>query len=148
MKGEILPDKFRQNKYEFTVNGLGRILATSITGLEELTDAVDLPDRTRSSGGRSQVVDFEIVIPAHHRDAVLLMEGWRRENLDPVTLTAKKSANVILQSDSGASTLTISLSGVWPTGHAFPDLERENDGELAQLTFPMSADQILSSVFA
>lgn len=148
MKGEIQADKFPLNKYEMFITGVGRILFTAITGLEEALDVVDLPDRTRSSGGRTQPLEFEVQVPAHHRDDILKMERWFRENRDPVLPTGKKAVTVTMISDSRLQTLTANLLGVFPRGRTIPDLDRTNDGEAAMFTYAMSADEVLAVVFA
>ena len=51
MKGSIQADHIPVNKYEFLVVGIPGLVFTEISGLEQETESVVLPDRTTASGG-------------------------------------------------------------------------------------------------
>jgi hypothetical protein len=57
--------------------------------------------------------------------------------------TYKKVGTLICKSISGNTTMTKSLVGVFPTKRVMPDLEMENEGELAMVEWTLSVDDIL-----
>ena len=53
MKGVIQPNHIPMNNFVLQVIGLPDIVFTEVGDISEIIDKVDLPDRTRASGGRS-----------------------------------------------------------------------------------------------
>lgn len=141
IKGTMLPDYLPVNKFQLIVTGLPvPFTLTNISGLEDELDVAELPDRTNGSGGRKKQIEFEIGIPAHHTLEVAQMEWWFQECQDPVLPTHKKVGTIIMQSQSNLKSGFISLVGLFPSKRAMPDLELDNDGEMAVITYTLKAD--------
>src|SRR5690606_5954974 len=110
---------------------------------EEELDVVDLPDRTRASGGDTRPVEFTVTQPAHHTAEVMAMEIWFREGQDPVLPTYKKPATLIKRSLSGQTLRAYSLTGVFVSRRATADLEMDNEGEMDTIEWTLNADKVL-----
>lgn len=143
MKGEIQPDHMPVNKFTLKVVGLVAIYATAISGIEDELETTDLPDRTRASGGNRKATEFDMTQPAHHDAEVAAMELWYRESQDPVSPTYKKPVTLSMLSISGGKTKSFTLVGVFPTKRALPDLDKENEGEMATIVWTMSVDDVI-----
>lgn len=143
LKGQIQPDHIPNNKYSLRVVGLVEIIFTEISGLEEVLDVVDLPDRTRASGGNSQAFEFTAILPLHHDIAYFAMEAWLVEGKDPVSSTYKKSATLTLTSGTGLKKRSYTITGLWVSGRKLPDLSFENEGEMAVAEYTFQADEVL-----
>lgn len=143
MKGEIQPDHIPVNKFVFQIVGLIPITATEISGIEDELDTTELPDRTVASGGNRRATEFTMMVPMHHTAEQAAMEAWFLESQDPVSPTYKKPCTLTHTSISGNASRNFSLSGVFPKGRNLPDLEKINEGELAQVEWVMQADDIL-----
>ena len=144
MKGSIQPGHIPVNKYTLLFVGLPTLTPTEISGLEEELQTVDLPDRTKASGGNTGPSEFTMMIPAHHTVEILAMEAWFAEGQDPVTPTYKKAGSLLMESGSLVGpTRTINLMGAFVTKRKMPDLEMANDGDMATYEWTISVDQIL-----
>ena len=143
MKGVIQPDHMPLNKFQLIVAGLPPFVFTQISGIEETLDTVDLPDRTTASGGDTQPVEFTAMLPLHHLVEQAAMELWYTESRGPVSPNYKKAATLIHQSNTGAVVRSFSILGMFPSQRALPDLEMENEGEMAATTWTFRADQLL-----
>lgn len=143
IKGVILPDHVQVNKYLLTVIGMPPLTITAISGLEEELDVTDLPDRTKATGGRTKPVEFDITLPAHHVIEQRAMELWFAQSKDPVLPTHKRLATLTLFTQLGLPLVSFALVGTFPMKRALPDLELENDGEMAGIVWSMSADEVL-----
>lgn len=143
MKGEIQSDHMPTNKYTLAVVGLIPLTATEISGIEDELETTELPDRTVASGGNRKATEFTMLMPMHHAAEQAVMELWYRESQDPVSPTYKKPVTLTHESISGASSRNFSLSGVFPKQRNLPDLEMQGEGELAQVEWVMSADDVL-----
>lgn len=143
MKGEIKPDHMPVNKYTFQIIGLIPITATEVSGIEDELETTELPDRTVASGGNRKATEFTMMVPLHHTAEQAALEIWFRESQDPVTPTYKKPCTLTHESLSGNHTRTFSLAGVFPKKRKLPDLEQKGEGELAQVEWTMSADDVL-----
>jgi len=146
VKGAIKEDHIPINKYELVVLGLPPITFTSVTGLEDEIQTTDLPDRTRATGGNRGPTELVARHPLHHTGDRAAMEIWFRESQDPVTPTYKKPGYLSMKSISGQTVVTYPLIGMFPTKRVIPDLEMENEGEMAQLEWTISADDVLPPV--
>ena len=142
LKGQILPDHMNVNKYSLKVVGLIEIVFTEISGLDEQIDVVDLPDRTRATGGNSQAIEFTAMLPMHHTIATIAMEAWLVEAKDPVSSTYKKSATLSVFSGTGAKR-SYTLTGLWVSGRKTPDLSMENEGEMAKAEYTLQCDEVV-----
>ena len=144
MKGVIDEDHIPVNKYTFTVVGGGVMMVTSVTGLEEELDTVDLPDRTVASGGRSGPVEIVISIPEHHVVDQIVMEAWFKEAgaggvSGPVLPTYKKPATLVVESLSTAISRTIGFTDMFPSKRSMSDREMGDNGEMAVVEWTMKA---------
>lgn len=143
IKSVILPDHIQVNKFELSVPGLPPFTLMSLSGIEEELDVVDLPDRTTHTGGRTKPVEFEMSIPAHHQQEIAAMEIWVEENKDPVSLFAKKVGTLTMFSQSLITQKSYMLEGLFPSKRTLPELELDNDGEMAMITYTMRADEVI-----
>jgi hypothetical protein len=144
MKGSIQPAHIAVNLYELLFVGIPKLTATTVSGLEEELQAVDMPDRTKASGGHTGPSEFTATFPLHHSTEVLALEAWFREGQHPVSPTYKKPGSLLMQSISPIGAVrTYQLVGVFMTKRKLPDLDMANDGELALAECTFSVDQIL-----
>lgn len=143
MKAVIQPDHIPLNKFQLLVLGLPPFTFTSVSGLEEELDVVDLPDRTVASGGRTGPVEIEVGLPMHHTVEQAAMEAWFQESQDPVLPTYKKPGTFIASSLSGASSKSYSFVDLFPSKRTIPDFEMDNDGELAIVMWTLRASDVL-----
>lgn len=143
MKGVIQSDHIPVNKYTLSILGLVDLTPTEIGGLEDELETTDLPDRTRASGGDRGPTEITIMLPAHHTVEQAAMEVWFRESQDPVLPTYKKTLTLIMTSVSGNNDRSFTLTGVFPTKRATPDLEMANEGEMAGIEWTLSVDDII-----
>ena len=141
----IKPDHMPVNKYSLDVPGLGTNLTfVTVGSLEQELDTVDLPDRTAASGGRRKSLEFDVALPLHHNLEVLAMESWLAEGEDPVSPLYKKVGILTMYSLSRLGTKAYQLGGLFPSKRSTPELDMDNDGELATITFTMKADFMLA----
>jgi hypothetical protein len=143
IKGVIQPDIVQVNKYLLTVPGMPPLVIIAISGIEEELDVSDLPDRTKATGGRTKPVEYDITIPAHHSIEQYAMEQWFDAGKDPVTPDHKRLATLTLFSQMALPIFSVALTGTFPTKRALPDLELENDGEMAGIVWSMSSDEVI-----
>jgi len=144
MKGSIQPGHIPVNKYQLLFVGLPQITAITVSGIEEELQTIDLPDRTKASGGNTGSSECTIAVPLHHTVEIAAMEAWFRESQDPVTPTYKKSGSLLMGSVSlTGPTRTVQLINVFPTKRKYPDLEMEDEGKMATVEWTLSIDQIL-----
>lgn len=142
-KGTIKPDHVRVNKFFLLVNGMPPLTVVAMDGIEEEIEKVTLPDRTSATGGNSGPLEFSISIPAHHHLERTAMSAWLLEGKDPVSPTYKKVGTLIMESGTGANVVSRTLNGLWCAGEGTPELEMANEGEMAVMKYPMSADEML-----
>lgn len=142
IKQVLKADHIPVNKYTLIIAGMPIITFTKLSGLEYGIDVVDLPDRTRASGGNAQASEFTAEQPLHHIAEVAAMEIWFEENQDPISSTAKKAGTLVLTSGTGATIKTYSFTGVWPSKRKTPDLDFENAGDMAVLEWTFQVDSI------
>ena len=144
MRGQIRPDHIPINRYKLLMGGLPVALTpTKISGIEEELETVDLPDRTRATGGNTKPTEFTMEIPMHHFVEQAAMEQWFRQSQDPVLPTYKLFGTLIHSPLSGGLPRTFTLNGVFPMKRKLPDLELENEGDMAVVEWTMSCDQLL-----
>jgi hypothetical protein len=143
LKGSIQPDHIPVNKFQLLVVGQPRIRFVNIAGLEEELQTVDLPDRTKASGGNTNPVEFTATTMAHHTLEQAAIEAWYKEGQDPVQETYKKVGTLIMQSLSGGKVRTFSLVGLFVNKRVTPELDMANEGEPALIEWTFMADQML-----
>lgn len=143
LKGKIKDDHIPLNKAELLVPGVPNLVAVTISGLEQAIQAVDLPDRTKRSGGQTEPVEFEIEVPMHHKTEVAGMDIWFQMGQDPVTPGYLRAGTLRFNSISGQNKKSYTLIGLWCSGRNTPDADMANEGELAMVTYVLNADDIL-----
>lgn len=143
MKGAIQPDHIPLNKYSFIVAGLAPMTFTTVSGLEEELENVELPDRTAASGGNTKPIEFTATHPMHHLIEQAAMETWYLQSQDPVDPTYKKAGTIVMSSLSGLVTKRYMVSGVFPCKRKTGDLDMNNEGELHQVEWTFKADQVI-----
>lgn len=144
MKGAIQPGHIPLNKYQLLFIGIPLLTATKVTGIDEELNVVELPDRTKASGGNTNPVETTISIPLHHSVEIAALEAWFLEGQDPVLPTYKKAGSLLMQSGSLVGpTRTYNLIGVFITKRKLPDVEMKDDGNMAEAEYTLSIDQIM-----
>lgn len=142
MKGEILPGHIGINHYELKVVGLAPLMFTEISGLENETTWVELPDRTQASGGETLVGEFTAMMPSHHKTEMAIMEVWLNEGKDPVSPAYKKTATLLYKDIHGVVTMAREILGCAVSKRVDPDLEKANDGEMAATEWTFKYDDV------
>jgi hypothetical protein len=140
LKFVIQPDHITVNNYRLLVSGLPPITFVSVGSLEKELDCVDLPDRTQASTGRTKPGEVEVKVPAHHLTEVAAMAEWIQESSDPVSPTYKKTATLVSYSGTGLIQQTLTLIGLFAYKDVTPDLEMDNDGDMADRTYTLKWD--------
>ena len=143
MKGVIDPDHMPINNFQLSFLGIVDLTPTEVGGLEDELQTTDLPDRTRASGGNRGPSELTIMLPMHHTVEQAAMEVWYRESQDPVLPTHKKVGTLRHSSISGQNNRSFTLNGAFPTKRVLPDLELENEGEMAGVEWTISVDDII-----
>lgn len=144
MKGTIEPDHIPVNRYQLIVAGFpAQLNPTEISGMEEEIGKVELPDKTVASGGRPGPSEFTMAIPAHHDLEIAACEAWFAEGQEPVSPTYKKAAILLMRSLTGNKFRVRTIIGAWISKRTDPDLEQENDGDMATIEYTVSVDRIL-----
>lgn len=143
MKGAIQPNHIPLNNFKLLVVGLPGLTPTKISGIEEELETVDLPDRTKASGGNTKPGEFTMMLPMHHSVEQAAMEVWFSESQDPVTPTYKKPGTLIHNALDGTPLRSFTLVGLFPRKRKLPDLEMKNEGEMAEVEWTFSFDDIL-----
>lgn len=144
MKGAVLPKHIPVNNFELIVIGLPPILFTEVSGFEDETEKVNLPDRTVASGGNRKAIEFTAMSFEHHTIELAALEFWRLQGSDPVDALYKKIGTLIKKNISGEISRTRSLLGLWITKRKDADLDLANEGEPAMIEWTFSADSVLS----
>jgi len=142
-KGTIQPDHMPLNKGRLMILGMPELTLVESSDIEEALTRVVLPDRTAVSGGVKDPVEFDIKIPMHHSVEVAAMEIWYRLNHDPIQGGAKLDGTMMFPSLSDAALKTYSMVGLWPPKRGIPGTAASNEGEMAVLTWGLSADDVL-----
>jgi hypothetical protein len=140
MKGKIQADHMPINNYELIVVGLPPLTVVEVSGIEDVLNTTELPDKTVASTGTRQASEVELTMPMHHLVEQAAMEVWFRESQDPVSPSYKKAATLIHKSVTGKKLRTFSLIGMFPTSRALPDLKMDDEGEMAVVVWKMSID--------
>jgi len=144
MKGAIKPDHIPLSKYSLSIIGLPPLTAVAASGMEEELNTIELPDRTKASGGESAPSELVVTIPMHHTVERMAMEGWFQEGKDPVSPTYKKTGVLIWTSGTGNTLATYTVDGVFVSKRVTPDGEMGNEGEMATLEYTLSIDTIVA----
>jgi hypothetical protein len=144
VKQTLLPDHIPVNNYQLIVVGGPPVIQfTKVDGLEEELEVVDLPDRTKASGGNTKAFEFKAEHPKHHFIEDAFLESWFREGQDPVSPTYKKPAALVVQSISRLQTRSYNLIGIFISKRKTAELEMKNEGEPFLTEWTFCGDRIL-----
>lgn len=143
MKGAIQPNHVSKNNFEMQVIGLPPITFIEVGDIPEQVDKVDLPDRTRASGGTKQAGEFSVMVPSHHDVEVAAMEAWYKEAQDPVAPTYKKSGVLIKKGIDGSVIRTYTFTGLWVSERNMTSVALENEGEMDTIEYLLNFDDII-----
>lgn len=143
MLGAVQPGHIPVNNYELIVVGLPPIVFATLTGFEDETEAVDLPDRSKASGGNGKPIEFTGSTFEHHTSERAALEVWFNEGRDPVSPIYKKVGTLIKRNIHGEVSSTTTLLGLWVMKKKTADLDLANEGEPAMLEWTFSADRPL-----
>lgn len=144
MKGIIEENHIPVNNFELLIPTLPPIFFTEISGLEEETQSVDMPDRTKVSGGNTTPIEFTAMSNEHHTTELAALELWRREGIGNVSPTYKKAGTLIKRRIDGSVGTTRTLLGLWITKRKDADLDVNNEGDSAMIEWTFSADKVES----
>lgn len=144
-KNVISENRIQVNKYTITFQpNVGEVLFTTIGALEAELDKADLPDRTSRSGGRTKPIEFDVTQPMHHDEGqVQAMENWWDDCQDPVAPDHLKVGTLVLFDQQGAPRKSYTLINAWLFKQGTPELDMDNDGEQALITWSISIDDVL-----
>jgi len=144
MKGQIKSGHMPANKAKIQFVGLPPITAINHSELDSMLEVVDLPDRTRASGGQKKPVDFDFDVPMHHKEEQAALEKWHLDCQDPVAPDYKKTGVLIFPSIMrGITAKTYSLSGSINKGPVIPAGDKTNEGEEAVVKWRISIDDVV-----
>lgn len=113
-----------------------------ISGLELEIQAVDLPDRTKATGGQILPQEWTAKTMMHHDIERAALEAWMQEARDPVTTTYKKTGSLAHKNLSGVNNGVWQIGGIWISKRKLPDLEKANDGEPAMIEWTFNSDSV------
>ena len=143
LKGLIDPDHIPVNKYELAVVGLPTIQFTSLSGMEIDVGTIELPDRTKASGGQLNTSQLTVQVPMHHTAQIAAMELWFQGGQDPIVITYKKACTLTHLSGSGEIKRAYSMLGTWISKRKLPDLAFDNAGEMSVVEYTLEVDSII-----
>jgi len=142
-KASLEPDHLPVSRFDLLVVGLAvPIHFVTLSGIEEEGEVVELPDRTKATGGRTRAVEFTASIPLHHTAEYLALEQWYAAAHDKVSPDYKRAATLLIWNLSQGLPRSFLLEGVWISRRALPDLDANNDGEMAVVEYTFQADNI------
>ncbi|RLE17973.1 MAG: hypothetical protein DRJ65_22035 [Acidobacteria bacterium] len=143
MKGAIKPDHMPVNKYDFIILGMPSFTPITVSGIENELQTVDLPDRTKASGGNRNPSEVTVTFPMHHLAEQAALELWFAESQDPVSPTYKKVGTLIHKSNSGQTFRSYTMDGIFPSKQSLPELNMDNEGEQAVVEWTFQIDDLL-----
>ena len=140
MKMVLLPDHIPVNNFDLIVVGGPPVLQfVTIDGFDWELDTVDLPDRTKASGGATKAIEFMATHPKHHVVEDVFLQAWFTEAQLGLP-TYKKPASLLNNSISGLQVRTWNLIGMFPTKQKTADLDIGNEGEMNVTEWTFVAD--------
>jgi hypothetical protein len=143
IKGVLDGNRVQVNKFQLFIAGVSLPpVFTRISGLEVELDAIDLPDRTTRSGGREKPLEFEVDQPMHHTVELLSMEAWWLMCANTVPGYIRVGA-LVMYDEYGFARKTGTLTGMWISKRSHSDLDLDNDGDMAIITWTIKADDLV-----
>ncbi len=148
MKGAIKPNHIPVNKFTLVIGDalIPPLTIVELSGIEEELQTVDLPDRTKASGGNTGPSEFTMTIPMHHVLEQAALELWWVQCQDPVATGYKKPGTLIhnsIETLIGVQGKSYTLDGMFLSKRVLPDLDMANEGEQANVEWTVSVDTIL-----
>jgi hypothetical protein len=141
LKGKIKENHIPLNTFELIVAGMPQITLTKTDNIEEGVQVIELPDRTRVSGGQTNSVSFSGEIPMHHDVEVAALEAWYKMAQAPVDPNYRKAGSLMWYRSNG-DPRPFELINLWVSKRTIPGGDMSNDGEPAYLTFQFEADEV------
>jgi hypothetical protein len=149
LQGSVLPDHVPVNNFVLAVTGLPAIFFVEVSGIELETQAIDLPDRTKASGGQFGAQEFTGKTMMHHNIERAALETWFNEGQNPVlphnfsdSSGYKKSGTLTHKSLNNVSKGVYTISGCWIMKRKLPDLSTEDEGAPAMIEWTFSCDKV------
>ena len=143
VKGKLKKDHIPVNKFTLIVVGIDvPITFTTISGIEEELDVADLPDRTKASGGNTKAFEFTGKVPMHHLAEQAALEKWLIEGQDPVSPLYQKTGTLIHESITGLTVQSYTLDDVFTFKRTLPELDINNEGDLAEVEWSFAGNDI------
>lgn len=142
LKGVIQSGHIPVNKFKLLVVGVIPLTPITVSGIEEELETIDLPDRTKASGGQTKAGTFTAKFAEHHKAEIDGLEKWFNDSQDPVDPAYKKPVTLTRESIDGKQVRSWSLTGVFPTKRKLPDLEMKNEGQMGEMDYTFSFDDI------
>lgn len=136
----IEPDHIPINNYRLSTVGLPPITYVSVGAFEKELDSVELPDRTQASTGRTKPGETEVSVPMHHAVQVAAMNVWYIEGQDPISPGYKKTGTMVYYSGTLLRQMVITIIGLFVQKEGTPDVEMNDDGEMAVMKYTMKWD--------
>jgi len=140
LKGSIDADHFPRNEYIMQVVGLPSLTMTKIGEFEQELEVATLSDRRVVTGGSTKAIEVDVETPAHHTVEQATWESWYLQSQFPASPGYKKVATLTLVSSTGQKLSSWILEGVFPRKRKLTDLDMENEGEDARVTWTLSID--------
>jgi len=129
MKAVLQQNHIPINKFELGIPEVGKFTFTKISGFDREINMVDLPDRTRASGGIENAVEFTATLPKHHTEEVALIEAWYKAGIAGTNYKYGAVLNEYrVNGDIGS---TLMLTGLWVQEITEPEKDMANEGEMA-----------------
>lgn len=142
MKQVLLPDHIPVNAFELIVIGAPPLKFITMDGLDEELDTVDLPDRTKASGGATKAIEFTATHPKHHTVEDAFLEAWFQE-AQLALPTYKKAGTLLVRSISSLQIRSYSVLGLFPSKRKTADLDIANEGELFLTEWTFMGDLVI-----
>jgi len=143
LKNQINPDHAADNKYELEVVTLPKITFIEVSGFEEETEMVDMPDRTKQSGGQSKPFEFTAKVPLHHTAEIAACDIWYEQGKDPVSPDYEKVGTMNYKTIGDNVAKTYTLLGMKCSKRKTPDVAMSNEGEVAANEYTFWVDEML-----
>jgi hypothetical protein len=155
LKGRIPGGHIALNNFELLIGAPvpypGKPCITKISGIKEILEHVELPDRTKAPTGQTKPGNFKISFPLHDVPTRLYFEEWINACKAPVSPLSKRSGTVVMYSIYAGSlfgaitgSATYGLSGLFiEEADRMPkEFDMKNEGEMAEIELTLSFDNV------
>lgn len=142
-KGALSAGYIPVNKFSLSVADVADLKVVEVSGIEQELETVELPDKTVVTSGRLGVTEFTIKMPAHESTAMDAMDTWWKMCYGTnATSGYKKDATLLLLDTYGGTKSSWTISGMFPTKRALPELNAASEGEMAMAEWTFKADDV------